>query len=60
MEEWIENGAKRGWLIDPKIRAVYIYRPGAKPEELKDADSLAGEDPIAGFVLDLAPIWRGL
>jgi Uma2 family endonuclease len=60
MEEWIENGAQLGWLIDPDTRAVYIYRQGAKPEELKDADSVAGEGPVAGFVLDLRRIWRGL
>jgi Uma2 family endonuclease len=60
MEEWIENGAQLGLLIDPETRTVYIYRPGTKPEELKDADSVAGEGPVAGFVLDLGPIWRGL
>jgi Uma2 family endonuclease len=60
MEEWIENGAELGWLIDPDTRTVYIYRPGAKPEELKDADSIGGEGPVAGFVLDLGPIWAGL
>jgi Uma2 family endonuclease len=60
MEEWIENGAQLAWLIDPDTRTVYVYRPGKGPEELKDADSIAGEGPVAGFVLDLGPIWRGL
>jgi Uma2 family endonuclease len=60
MEEWIENGAKLAWLIDPDTRTVYIYRPETKTEELKDADSVAGEGAVAGFVLDLAPIWQGI
>lgn len=28
MQEWIENGAQLGWLIDPDKRTVYIYRSG--------------------------------
>jgi Uma2 family endonuclease len=60
MEEWIENGAQLGWLIDPDTRTIYIYRPAKRPEELKDADSITGEGPVAGFVLDLCPIWRSL
>ncbi len=60
MQEWIENGAQLGWLIDPDTRMVYIYRPGANPDEVKNADFVAGEGPVTGFVLDLGPIWRGL
>jgi Uma2 family endonuclease len=60
MEEWIENGAQLGWLIDPDTRTVHIYRTGTKPEEVENAASIAGEDPVAGFVLDLNPIWQGL
>ncbi|MBI2876469.1 MAG: Uma2 family endonuclease, partial [Candidatus Tectomicrobia bacterium] len=28
MHEYMENGAQLGWLIDPKERRVYVYRPG--------------------------------
>jgi Uma2 family endonuclease len=31
MQEWIENGARLAWLIDPKGRQVHIYRPGREP-----------------------------
>ena len=60
MREWIENGAQLGWLIDPATRSVTIYRPEV-PEELRaDVDSVAGEGLVAGFVLDLLPIWNPL
>src|SRR5271166_2254101 len=28
IEEWMANGAKLGWLIDPRKRQVHIYEPG--------------------------------
>jgi Uma2 family endonuclease len=60
MQEWIENGAQLAWLIHPKKRTVYVYRPGREPEELANVESVAGEGPVAGFVLELQAIWEGL
>ena len=54
------NGVQLGWLIDGDKRTVYVYRPGKEPEIQRAALKLAGEGPIAGFVLDLEPIWQGL
>jgi Uma2 family endonuclease len=53
MEEYIANGVQLGWLIDPFERTVEIYRPGREPELLTNPASVAGEGPVAGFVLDL-------
>jgi Uma2 family endonuclease len=60
MREWIENGAQLGWLIDADRRTISVYRPGLEPEELVNLDPVAGEGPVAGFVLELGDIWRGL
>ncbi len=60
MQEWIENGAQLGWLLDPDHRTVYIYSPGSEPERVSNPDRLVGEGPVAGFVLELADIWAGL
>ena len=56
MNEWLANGARLGWLIDPEVRTVEIFRPGAEPETRTGA-SIAGEGPVEGFVLDLTPVW---
>ncbi len=56
MREWIENGARLGWLIDPKSRRVEIYRPGQEVEVLDSPATLSGEDVLPGFVLDLTGI----
>ena len=60
MENWIRNGVQLGWLIDGDAQTVYIYRAGQAPEARRGIQKLAGEGPVAGFVLDLTPIWRGL
>jgi Uma2 family endonuclease len=61
MAEWIANGVQLGWLIDGDRRTVYIYRAGrSEPEKRTGVKKLAGEGPIAGFVLELTDIWAGL
>jgi Uma2 family endonuclease len=57
MEEYIANGVLLGWLIDPLERTVTIYRPGRAPEVFSNPTQVAGEGPVAGFVLDLSRIF---
>jgi Uma2 family endonuclease len=57
MQEYVDNGAKLGWLIDPESRGFEIYRPGREPERLENAGSVKGEGPVEGFVLDLRTVW---
>ncbi|BAZ04952.1 Uma2 family endonuclease [Calothrix sp. NIES-3974] len=57
MQEYIENGARLGWLIDRKNRRVEIYRPGQDVEILNHPNSLSGEDVLPGFILDLQDVW---
>ncbi|MBD2167746.1 Uma2 family endonuclease [Calothrix membranacea FACHB-236] len=56
MREYIENGARLGWLIDRKNKRVEIYRPGKDVEILDNPESLSGEDVLPGFVLHLQQI----
>ncbi|MEP7340607.1 MAG: Uma2 family endonuclease [Acidobacteriota bacterium] len=53
MEEYIENGAQLGWLIDPIQKKVFVYRPGRQAEELDNPASISGEPLLKGFTLDL-------
>ncbi|QUS60986.1 Uma2 family endonuclease [Synechocystis sp. PCC 7339] len=57
MQEYQENGARLGWLIDRQTRTVEIYRPGQAVEVLENPESLSGEAILPEFVLELAPIW---
>lgn len=55
MKEYLDNGARLGWLIEPKARKVEIYRQSST-EILQSPKTLSGEDILPGFVLDLDPI----
>ena len=57
MEEYRENGAQLGWLLDPVSKRVHVYRPGAAVEVLDNPASVAGEPVLRGFVLDVLQIW---
>jgi Uma2 family endonuclease len=56
MQEYIQNGAALGWLIDRQNKRVEIYRPHQDVEILENPSSLSGEDVLPGFILDLAQI----
>ncbi len=57
MQEYMENGVRLGWLIDPRLKQVHIYRPGQAPEVRSSLESISGDDCLPGFVLDLRTIW---
>ncbi len=58
MDEYMTNGTRLGWLMDPLRRSVYIYRSQAQPEILENPESLSGAPELPGFTLDLKPIWE--
>ena len=53
MEEYIANGGRLGWLIDPFRRQAHIYRPGAEPVTLDDPEQLTGAPELPGFVFNV-------
>lgn len=56
LREYLENGVKLGWLLDPETQTVEIYRPGQPVEVLTNPEQLSGETMLPGFVLKLAGI----
>ncbi|CAN5604499.1 Uma2 family endonuclease [soil metagenome] len=57
MREYIENGVRLGWLIDPTEKRVHIYRADKTIEILENSAKVSGEDVLLGFELDLTEIW---
>ena len=57
MQEYLDNGIKLGWLIEPKTKTVEIYRQGKTVEILNNPQNLSGENILTGFVLDLSNIF---
>lgn len=57
MQEYIDNGAQLGWLIDPQEKKVYIYRPETEVRCLENPDTISGDPILPGFVLDVQRLW---
>lgn len=54
MQEYIDNGARLGWMIDPRTEEVRIYRADGSVSVLHGFDqSLSGEDVLPGFSFNL-------
>jgi Uma2 family endonuclease len=58
MQEYIDNGAQLGWLLNPIDRRVYVYRPGVAVACLENPTTISGDPELPGFVLDLEKIWE--
>jgi Uma2 family endonuclease len=56
LREYIENGARLGWLIDPTEKKVHVYRPGEPVRTLERPQSISGEPVLPGLLLDLRGI----
>ncbi|AFZ54507.1 Uma2 family endonuclease [Cyanobacterium aponinum AL20118] len=57
MQEYIDNGVKLGWLINPEKKEVEIYRQEGEKEVLNNPKILSGEDILPDFTLDLTEIF---
>ncbi|HKC66000.1 MAG TPA: Uma2 family endonuclease [Pyrinomonadaceae bacterium] len=58
MQEYIDNGAQLGWLLDPAERKVHVYHPGATVKILNDPKSVSGDPLLPGFTLDVQSLWN--
>lgn len=57
MRQYLANGLRLGWLIDPFERNVHVYRPGVDVEVLNDPDDVQGNPVLTGFRLEMASVW---
>ena len=58
MQEYLDNGAQLGWLLDPVTRRVHVYRPQGPPEIMEAPNTVSADPLLPGFVLDLRKIWE--
>jgi Uma2 family endonuclease len=57
MQEYIDNGARLGWLIDPLEKRVHIYHLNQPVELLDDPPSVWGDPVLPGVVLYVREFW---
>lgn len=58
MAEYIENGVRLGWLLDPSTRTAWIYTGDGEVRTLEAPETLSGEPVLPGFTLRLAKVWQ--
>jgi Uma2 family endonuclease len=58
MKEYIDNGLRLGWLINPKLNTVEIYRNNQEVELLQSPQTLSGENVLPDFTLNLDSIFN--
>ena len=56
MEEYIANGARLGWLLDPFDNCATIYWPGQLPERIENPTIIYGDPVLPGFQFDFREI----
>ena len=57
MREYLDNGVRLGWLINPEAQQVEIYCLGREMELLRSPQTLSAENILPGLVVDLANIF---
>jgi Uma2 family endonuclease len=57
MEQWIANGVRLAWRIDPFGGTVAVYQADEPTVVLEKPDVVAGTGPVAGFNLKMARVW---
>lgn len=57
VHEYIANGSRLAWLIDPITRRVHVFRPGHPPEILERPTEISGDPELPGFTLELRSIF---
>jgi Uma2 family endonuclease len=58
MQEYVDNGARVGWLLNPEASQVLVYRPERAVEVLDHPETVSADPELAGFVLNLKGIWE--
>ena len=57
IKEYVQNGVKLVWLVDPETRTVMVY-PGSLPGiELDEANTLTGGDVLPNFSCRVADLF---
>jgi Uma2 family endonuclease len=56
MDEYLANGVRLGWMIDPFQQQTTVFRPDQEPETVAFSDDLTGHDVLVGFVLRLSEL----
>ena len=58
MQEYLANGLRLGWLINPPGRTVEVYRADRAVETVPFSTAMTGESLLPGLAIDLTEIFQ--
>lgn len=56
MEEYVANGSRLGWLLDPVDNCAFVYLPGQRPSRIDNPGILRGDPVLPGFTFNFEEI----
>lgn len=58
MDEYMANGTRLAWLVDPYQEAVDVYRDDDTVEHHDKPDALSGTPLLPDFACDFEDVWE--
>jgi len=57
VQDWLDNGTRLVWVVNPRTRTVTVNRAGSQPKILTASDELTGDDVVPGFTCPVREIF---
>jgi len=57
VSDWLEAGCRKVWVLDPETRSIAVYSPKAEMRMLHFSDTLADEDVLPGFRIEVQELF---
>ena len=57
VREWMRDGVKVGWMIDPAAKTVYVFRDDGEPEVHVNPSSLEVGPEMPGMTVQFERLW---
>lgn len=57
MLDYMSNGVRLAWLIDPERKRVYVYCPDQPVEKLENPANISADPLLPSFVFNVHEIW---
>jgi Uma2 family endonuclease len=58
MQEYVDNGTRLAWLVDPYEESVTVYRGDGTVEVHEHPDTLSGAPVLPDFVCEFERVWN--
>lgn len=60
VREWMHDGAKVGWMIDPQSKTIYVFHDDGEPEIHANPPALEVGPEMPGMTVDFEEIWASV